>query len=176
MLASERIAAAHVQTLAPTGARVVHAIAGRVRFVLSGDEVGRGLQLANRFSRHPAVRHVRWWESARSLTVSYDPAIPFDAILTTLPQPGPAATSVEQASWRDYRTAGCATLGIVAAISGLELIAWLPVVVSTVPRLRKAMASKHAGPLLPGALDVLGASTDLGIIVDVVSLLLIRGR
>jgi hypothetical protein len=144
--------------------------------VLAKDSAGRDLQLANRFSRHPAVRRVRLWGSARSLTVTFDPSLPLEVIFATLPQPGPSTTSVELASWRDYRTAGCAALGVMAAVTGLELLAWVPVVFSTVPRLRKAMASKHAGPLLPGAVDVLGASTDLGIIVDLLSLFLIHRR
>jgi Cu2+-exporting ATPase len=142
---------------APERYSIVHSLPGRVRLRLQNRELGE--EFAERLGAHRLVSSARWVEAARSLTVHFDPAVPFERIVNDLPErPRRMPLPVEQRPapiWRQFLTPAIA---LVAGLTGYGLLARAVIAVAAIPIARRGIRSLLARRLSIDVLDTTAVS------------------
>jgi Cu2+-exporting ATPase len=101
--------------------RIVHSLPGRVRMrLLPGSSLG-GEELASRLRRHHGVTGTRWTPAAASLTVSFDPSVPFRQVIDLALSSAAPLSELEQPRdplWRQFLVPA---VSLAAAFTGAGL-------------------------------------------------------
>ena len=138
---------------------MVHSLPGRVRLRISHAERGLGEEFAARLAAHRLVTWTRWVEAARSLTVHFEPSVPFERIVNSLPETGgrtlPPAEPSTPPLWRQFLTP---VLALVAAVSGYGLLARAVIALAALPIARRGVRSLLARRLTIDVLDTTAVS------------------
>jgi Cu2+-exporting ATPase len=143
---------------------VVHSLPGRIRVRIDRSDVHLAPELAARLATHRAVQSTRWLAAARSLTIHYDPAEPFLRIVGGLPDSVALSPdgheSPGQSLWRQFLLPA---VSLVAAFSGLGLIARVVIAACALPIVRRSAGSLLARRLSIDVLDSIAVALLLGI-------------
>lgn len=138
---------------------VVHSLPGRVRLRIPQTERGLGEEFAARLAAHRLVTSTRWVEVARSLTVHFDPSVPFERIVNNLPETDgrvlPPAEPNTPPLWRQFLTP---VLALAAAFSGYGLLARAVIALAALPIARRGIRSLLARRLTIDVLDTTAVS------------------
>lgn len=140
---------------------VVHSLAGRVRVVFPTADREPALSLAGRLGAHPAVSKLRWCPAARSLTIRFDPAIPFAELMATLPARGLPGQKLDVKTYEWLGPRSLTLLSLVAGLSGGPGLGLLLAFLCAIPKFHEAMEAERTSIALPDIFSIAVAAAEL---------------